>query len=229
MNRLINIAMALGLAGLSLSGCSPFSPRPDPSRFFTLTPISQVDEIATNVVSNPAGISLGIGPISLPGYLDRPEIVIRPGANQIDVSQRDRWAEPLEENFARVLSQNLSALLRTYRLTMYPWPVGKKPDYQVKIEVFRFEANAAGNVQLSTRWAVSDTREKSSIEYRDSHISYPLRTKSVEGTVATLSEALGVLSREIADAVRVIEHRQELLVGAGRNESAAGAQCLADC
>lgn len=40
----------------------------------------------------------------------------------------------------------------------------------------------------------------------------PLRTKSTEGSVATLSEALGELSRQIASAVRAIEDRKEVLV-----------------
>jgi len=211
MNRLINIAIALGLAGLSVAGCSPFSPRPDLSRFFTLTPLPQVDEIATKGVSNSAGISLGIGPISLPGYLDRTEIVTRIEPNQIDVSQRDRWAEPLEENFARVLAQNLSGLLHTERIKLYPWPVAKKPKYQVEIEVLRFEASAAGEVQLSARWTVRETSEKSLIKYRESRISYPLRTKSTELSVAALSEALGALSREIAAAVRSIEGRKQAI------------------
>jgi uncharacterized lipoprotein YmbA len=205
MNRLINLALAFGFVGFSLASCSAFSPRPDPSRFFTLTPLSQVEEIATKGVSNPAGISLGIGPISFPGYLDRQEIVTRVAQNQIAVSEHDRWAEPLDENFARVLAQNLSALLRAERINVYPWPIDKKPNYQVDIEVLRFEANAAGDVQLLARWAVRDTSKRNPPQYGDSRISYPARTKSTEASVAALSEALGALSREIGDAVGGIE------------------------
>jgi uncharacterized protein len=204
MNRLINLAITVGLIGLLLAGCAAFSPRPDQSRFFTLTALSQAEEIATQRVSSPAGISIGIGPISFPGYLDRQEIVTRVAQNQIGVSENDRWAEPLDENFARVLAQNLSVLLRTERINIYPWPIDKKPNYQVEIEVLRFEANAAGDVQLLARWAVRDTNKKNSIQYRDSRISYPARTKSTEASVAALSEALGALSREIADAVRAV-------------------------
>lgn len=205
MSRWIQAAITLGFISLPFTGCSPFSPRPDPSRFFTLTPLSQVEEIAAIGGSNPAGISLGIGPISFPGYLDRQEIVTRVAQNQIGVSETDRWAEPLDENFVRVLAQNLSALLRAQRINAYPWPIDKKPNYQVEIEVLRFEPNAAGDIQLLARWAVRDTSKKNSIQYRDSRISYPARTKSTEASVAALSEALGALSREIADAVRAIE------------------------
>jgi hypothetical protein len=69
---------------------------------------------------NPCGSSLGIGPIRFPGYLDRQEMVTRTAPNRIDLSENDRWAEPLEANFARTLSQNLSSLLQTERLMFYP-------------------------------------------------------------------------------------------------------------
>jgi ABC-type transport auxiliary lipoprotein component len=72
-----------------------FLPRSDLSRFFTLTPLPQVEEIAAKGGNDRA---LGIGPISFPGYLDRQEIVTRVTQNQIEVSDADRWAEPLEEN-----------------------------------------------------------------------------------------------------------------------------------
>jgi len=55
----------------------------------------------------------------------------------------------LDENFTRVLSQNLSILLRTDRIVFFPWPIDKKPNYRVEIEVFRCEANSAREAQLS--------------------------------------------------------------------------------
>jgi uncharacterized protein len=212
MSRWIHAAITLGFMSLPFAGCTTFSARPDPSRFFTLTPLPQVEEIATKGVNNGAGISLGIGPISFPGYLDRQEIVTRVAQNQVGVSENDSWAEPLDENFARVLSQNLSVLLRAERISAYPWPIAEKPNYQVAIDVLRFEANAAGDVQLLARWTVRDSSKKNSIQYRESRMSRPARTKSTEAFVAALSEALGEFSREIADAVRAIDGTTQPLV-----------------
>jgi uncharacterized lipoprotein YmbA len=162
--------------------------------------------------SDRARISLGIGPISFPGYLDRQEIVTRVTQNQIGASENDRWAEPLDENFARVLAQNLSALLGLERIHMYPWPIDEKPSYQVEIEVLGFEANAAGDVQLLALWAIRDTSKKVSIRHGESHISRSARTKSAEAVVAAHSEALGEFSREIAGAVRAIEDTRQPIV-----------------
>jgi len=210
MNRIVRSRMIGNLAlCLSLAGCGAFSPRPDPSRFFTLTAFSQAEAVVAKDERNPGGVSLGIGPIKLPGYLDRQEIVTRTGQNRFDVSEYDRWAEPLDENFTRVLTQNLSALLRPERISSYPWPVDKKPNYQVEIEVLRFEANAKQEIQLSARWAVIDGGTKKQLEFKESRLTRPAKEKSTDSSVAALSEALGDLSREIADAIHAIDARRK--------------------
>jgi uncharacterized lipoprotein YmbA len=211
MSRVTYPLMPLGLAIFlicsSLAGCGSFSPRPDPSRFFTLSSLPQVEESAAKNSGSQEGVLLGIGPIKFPGYLDRQEIVVRSAQNRFEVSENDRWAEPLEENFARVLAQNLSALLRTDRIVPYPWPVDRKPSYQVEIDVLRFEANSGREAQLFARWAVSDGGNKNLISVKETRALRQAKEKSTEASVAALSEALGDLSREIADALNVIDGR----------------------
>ena len=198
---LVNVAAALGVGSLLLAGCGSLSARPDPSRFFTLSALSQAEGISTKRPGDSPGISLGIGPITLPGYLDRQEIVIRVAQNQINLAENDRWAEPLEENFSRVLSQNIAAILHAERINAYPWPIDKKPVYQVEVEVLRFEANTAQEAQLSARWAVRHVGKKDSIRYRETRLSRPSKARSTDAAVAALSEVLGDFSREIAEAI----------------------------
>ena len=143
--------------------------------------------------------------MTLPGYLDRQEIVIRVAQNQINLAENDRWAEPLEENFSRVLSQNVAAILRADRVNAYPWPIDKKPVYQVEVEVLRFEANTAQEVQLSARWTVRNSGKKDSLRYRETRLSRPAKARSTEASVAALSEALSDLSWEIAAAIESME------------------------
>jgi len=207
MKSVINVAAALGVGSLLLAGCGSFSAKPDPSRFFTLSALSQAEDISTKRPGDSPGISLGIGPITLPGYLDRQEIVIRVAQNQINLAENDRWAEPLEENFSRVLSQNIAAILRAERINAYPWPIDKKPVYQVEVEVLRFEANTAQEAQLSARWAVRNTGKKDAIRYRETRLSRPAKARSTEASVAALSEVLAELSREIADAIENMDGR----------------------
>lgn len=200
MKRSTNVASALGVWALLVAGCGSFSAKADPSRFFTLSALSQAENVPPKP-GDSAGISLGIGPITLPGYLDRQEIVIRVAPNQLNLSENDRWAEPLEENFTWVLAQNLAAILGVERVSAYPWPIDKRPLYQVQVEVLRFEANTAHEVQLSARWSVRNTGKNDAPRYRETRLSRPAKARSTDAAVAALSDALGDFSREIAEAI----------------------------
>jgi uncharacterized protein len=203
-----NVIAAALVAELLLLGCGTLSAKPDPSRFFTLSALTQNEPNAAKQPSGMPGISLGVGPVTLPGYLDRQEIVVRVARNQLILSENDRWAEPLDENVARVLSQNIAFLLRAERINAYPWPIDRKPVYQVEIEMLRFEANAEHQAQLSTRWVVRNTSMKDSIRYHETRLSRPAQGRSTEASVAALSEALADLSREIAAAIEDMDVRQ---------------------
>jgi len=209
MSRLIQAAVIFATLALLLPACGTFSARPDPSRFYTVTAIAQPETMPAKASSNSGGVSLGIGPVRLPGYLDHQEIVTRVSQNRIDLSEYDRWAEPLETNFTRVVGQNLSVLLHTDRLVFYPWELNTRPNYQVTIEVLRFESNTQGNVQLTARWEILDTSKRLPLQAGESGITRQPTTQSTDAAVAALSEALGDLSREIANAVSAIEKQRK--------------------
>jgi hypothetical protein len=151
---------------------------------------------------------LGIGPIKFPSYLDRQEMVVRSAQNRFEVSEHDRWAEPLQENFSRVLSENLALLLDTDLIIIYPWSPANRPSYQVEIEVLRLEANSERNGQLFARWSILDGANKKVAVIKESRVTRNAKEKSTDGSVAALSEAVGDLSREIATAVSAINGRR---------------------
>jgi hypothetical protein len=182
------------------AGCSFLDPKPDPSRFFSLTSLPRTGQRAQDAAGTNA-LVLGIGPIKFPGYLDRQQLVTRISQNRFAVAENDRWAEPLEEYFSRVLSQNLSILLQTDRVVTYPWERSQSPTYQVQVEVLRFEPNAEQMVELWARWSITD-RAKKTTSARESFLSRPAKDKSTEASVAALSEVVGGLSQEIAASTR---------------------------
>ena len=185
------------------AGCYFLEVKPDPSRYFALTSLSRTGHTAQDAaVTNQ--LALGIGPIKFPGYLDRQQLVTRISQNRFAVAENDRWAEPLEENFSRVLSQNLSILLQTDRIVAYPWVRSQRPTYQVQVEVLRFEPNAEQGAELWTRWSILDDAKKT-IGLKESYLTKPARDKSTEASVAALSETVADLSREIAGAIRNLE------------------------
>jgi len=98
--------------------------------------------------------SIGIGPINLPAYLDQPNIVTRTTANEILLAEFDHWAEPLKDNFTRVLAQNLSMFVFTKTIVVFPWR-GKIPiDCRIEMEVLRLDGSLGRDVSLDAWWMV---------------------------------------------------------------------------
>ncbi len=199
-------AASLTLAALLLAsaGCSAFGPRPDRSRFYTLTPL-------TDVADGDAGrtdLSLGLGPISLPEYLERPALVTRVAATEIQLSPHARWAEPLEEGIERTLRLNLAALLGPRRLVSHPWPPSQRPDYAVAIDITRFELDARGDALLGARWTLRDGRSGEVFAARETSLALAAGAGGTEAGVLALSRALAGLSHEIAAALRALVEAQ---------------------
>jgi uncharacterized protein len=188
------------------AGCSFLEIKPDPSRFFALTSLPRTGQRAQDAAGTTA-FTLGIGPIKFPGYLDRQQLVTRVSQNRFAVAENDRWAEPLEENFSRVLSQNLSILLQTDRIVAYPWERSQQPTYQVQVEVLRFEPNAEQTVELWARWIIMDAAKKT-VSIRESYLTHAARDKPTEASVAAMSEVVSNLSKEIAAAIRALTSGQ---------------------
>ncbi len=192
---------------LIIPGClSSFTtPQPDRTRYYTLTA-----KAAADPAGNPGldDISLGVGPVRIPGYLDREQLVTRVSENRFDVSENDRWIEPLDESVSRVLAQNLYTLLKSDRIFRYPWPNGRYVTHQIDIEILRFEATAANEAQLAARWAIVETGTKQMLASRTTFLKRPIQGSGKEAAVDALSATLADFSREIANTVRAVAKKK---------------------
>jgi hypothetical protein len=144
--------------------------------------------------------SLGIGPVTLPDYLDRLQVVARGASGELAVSDTERWAEPLHEGLARVLDRNLAALLATQRIVRFPWPAAAAPDLQVSVEVLRFETGPDASLRLEARWQARARGGEFAVEPRLTRIEVPAGSGTGE-RVRAHSEAASRLAREIASAL----------------------------
>src|SRR5262245_45489678 len=108
MNRIRAVAVCVALAAIAcVAGCGFLGPQIDRSKFFLL-----VAQAATsNEAEAASGVAVGLGPLKFPDYLQRSEIATRISDTRVDYSKRDLWAEPLERNFVRVLSEDVAATL----------------------------------------------------------------------------------------------------------------------
>jgi hypothetical protein len=193
---------------LSLAGClSSFTtPQPDRTRYYTLTA-----KVEADAAGNPGldDISLGVGPVRIPGYLDRDQLVTRVSESRFDVSENDRWIEPLDEDFSRVLAQNLYTLFKSDRIFRYPWPNGRYITHQIDIEVLRFEATSANEAQLSARWAIIETATKQLLASKQTFIKRPIQGTTKEAAVDALSLTVADFSREVANTIRSVAQKKK--------------------
>ena len=187
----------MGLLALLLCGCT----RSKPTRFYILTS-SPGSEATSHQQLSAEQLVIGVGPIDFPEYLHRPQIVGRTSGHRLELAEFDRWAEPLEQSFARALTENLSGLLATERVVLLPWTGGGPVDYRITMEVIRFDGTPRSNVSLIARWTLLGPDGNELAAPRRSRIAVSTRQAGYEGVAAAMSEALGELSREIVAAIR---------------------------
>ena len=194
--------LILLVTGLALTGCSPLAPRPNYTKYFVLTPISD----SATPPASASKLAIGIGPIDFPGYLQRTQVVIRTAPNQIELSPIDRWGEPLDKNFKRVLSENLAQLLNTYRIEEYPWNHETKVDYQIAIQVLNFETTADGQSLLRTRWIIKDASNGRDLYATETTANNPVGPGDT-GISTALSTDLATLSRAVAAQISTLNQQ----------------------
>ena len=207
MSGRVKQVLAIVAAWVSFGGCAAFAPRADTSSFYILGALPEVDLAADKTTAGiKADFTVGLGPIELPGYLDRQQIATRTSTNRLSYSENDRWAAPLAESFSRVLRQNISHLLNPAQMIQFPWQSNDAPDYQVKIEVLQFEGNSNQEAWLTARWTVIDRNKKILVGQR-SQLNRRAGSLSTEDFAKALSETLGDLSREIVKTLLSFETR----------------------
>ncbi|MDD2767768.1 MAG: PqiC family protein [Methylococcus sp.] len=189
-----SILLASSLSALLLSGCGT---SPD-TRFYVL---SAAQEPLRQVAGREREIALGVGPVELPEYLDRPQIVTRTDQNELQLGEFDKWAESLKDSVSQVLAENLAAYLPSRKVVVYPWKRSTQVDYQLVVKVIRFEGSGGESV-LSVRWSVSSGDGKTELLVRESRYTEPAVGTDYHATVAAMSRALGRFSRDAAEAVR---------------------------
>lgn len=150
---------------------------------------------------------VGVGPVDFPEYLRRPDIVTRTSPTEIDISTNDLWGEPLDKNFKRVLRQNLAQLLNTQKIEEFPWPRNAKIDYQIEVDVERFEKNSDGQSQLVARWIIKDWPSGKDLYASETRVTTPVAAGDPAASAA-LSNNLATLSEEIAVQVANISRQR---------------------
>jgi hypothetical protein len=182
----------IALAGLAL-GCLGRSPQ---VRFYTMS-----DVPGQAVAGAAEDLAIGVGPVRLPRYLDRPQLVTRAEASQLDVDEFNRWAGSFESNLLRALGDDLGTRLGTERVVVYPEDAPFPLDYRVALDIQEFEGRPGHELVLRARWVIREQAEGRGPWSGQSLIRRPLSSDGIEALVTAHDEALGLLADAIASRI----------------------------
>jgi uncharacterized lipoprotein YmbA len=186
MSKPIYLLLALAVFA---AGCASA-----PARFYTLNATAKPD-------GSPAvpGAIL-VGAVTVPALVDHPQFTVQVTPNRVEQDEFNRWAEPLNENIARVVADNLAVLLGTPDVAT-ALRVDFKPTFQVTIDLGRFNSVPGERVDLEARWTVRKLPGGATFS---GHIVVrePTQGRDYEALAAAHSRALAQMSRSIAAQIR---------------------------
>lgn len=180
---------------LLLGGCISSTP---PASFFTLTPeIAESERGSVSVAVD----TIGVGPIELPRYLMRPQMVSRAEGNRLVIDEFARWGDSLDLQIGRTVTQNLNDLCGDTLVLPFPWRTDFEPDLRVIGDVMRFDVDDGGTVRFELRWAVTNVATRQPLSIHDSNYVGSADPAEPSSIAAGLSELLAQFSRDAAAAL----------------------------
>jgi len=192
MKHKILIAVAAAFCAALLPACnfSVFPPESDAQapRHYVLS-----DE--TVPVNNATLPQIPFGRISVPSYLDVPQIVTRNG-NLVSRSEKNRWGEPLSRGVARNLALRCATHAAAVRDKI---AIGETEHIQVVFE--RFDGELDGNVEISALYTLIPEKNAAAATSHIFKTTVPVETPNdYDAYVRTLSRALDLLAADIVSS-----------------------------
>lgn len=185
--------LLIGCVAVLAAGCAS-----SPARFYTL------NATAHRTTAPDANYGVIVGPVVLPAAVERPQFVVTTAPNRVEVEEFNRWAAPLGDSIARVVSLNLGEQLGTLRVASTPMP-DFGPAYRVAIHVERFESvpgdgKQAGSAMMDAFWTVRGPKGENLVSGRFT-LTESAPGNSFEALAAAHSRLLEKLSASIAVAL----------------------------
>ncbi|MFT3928916.1 MAG: PqiC family protein [Spongiibacteraceae bacterium] len=148
---------------ISLSAC--IGGRSEPVQYQLLT--ARAERSTTTPL---AGKAIGIGPVQIAQFLQRPQIVTHGGTTQLRLDENKRWGEPLDQGIQRVLVQNMAALTGA-QTRNFPWRQNAAPDYALRIDIVDLDTLDNGESILEVSWILEDVKSSRVLKSQQERIS----------------------------------------------------------
>ncbi|MEI8348999.1 MAG: PqiC family protein [Candidatus Omnitrophota bacterium] len=181
---------------LALYGCISVANSQTP-RFYTLRAIA--DDQVSKKFNISSQVIIGIGPVEIPEYLNRPHMVTQNKDRTLNFAQFDRWGESLDLAFKRLVHEDLSAMIGGATLQMFPWSFAIPVKYQVVVSVMQLESALDKDLFFVAQWSIIDLERKEMVFTKRSQFRQAINPHSYAGLAQALSEVCVSLSSEIAE------------------------------
>jgi len=135
----------------------------------------------------------------LPDTLDRPQIVARKAVYRVELAEFHRWAGDLNANLSRLLAVRLMGALATDRVFLHPWARHRKLDYQVRVDILRFDGMLGGGAELAGIWTLLDGNGRNELYMESFNLKGRVDGTEYQDMVSTLS----LLGSRLADRIAV--------------------------
>ena len=186
----------------ALASCLKPAPSP-PVVFHTLSPLPPP---APPVAGR--GPAVEVMPVRLPDLLRRPQMLLPRGAGGLGLSDTHRWGNPLDQDVQRVLVENLALLLGSDAVVASPYGDRVQARFRLELEVTRWDARDGGGLVLKALWMVSPSAGGPAVLVRRTELREPWSGTDPETLATAHSRVLGILSQEIAAALRELDVRR---------------------
>ena len=186
-----------------LAGCAS-----TPSaRFYTLNAINTPPGVQKGA-SEANSLIVAVGPIEIPDYLNRAQIVTRSNQNELKVAEFDRWAGSIDRDISRTLIEDLSNLLSPENISVISWRASSALEtpflFRVVIHLDRFEVMPDEKVLIKAKWSIIDKQGKPVLPIKDSSFTEPVEGQGYGARVEAMSRALADFGQEIAKGIKTL-------------------------
>jgi uncharacterized lipoprotein YmbA len=180
-HRMTRAAIA-GLALLLLAACATAPP----DQFYRLGAPGTAPAAALR--QSPVVL---IAPVSVPDMVDRPQIVTLGPGSRVQLSDQQRWAEPLKLAIGLLLADRISTRLGLAQVWAYPAEPGAEAQFRINVALQRFDSETGVAASSTLLWTVRRMRDGQTRSGRSDAHGVP-----TDGSIGALVEAHGqALSR----------------------------------
>ncbi len=201
MKAMIQTLFYLTVLSLFVAACGNTTPSVE---YYTLSPMQLSADQNSQMLKYKQAL-IGIGPIRVPEYLESSRIVTRSSPNKLKINEYHRWGGSLEDELLRTISENISLLMGSEKVVVYPWKRSIKPDFHIQISFKTLEAIPGEKAVLRASWIVNGPNAGNKARVNHSKFEKNIKSSNIEMIVAAKSQLIKRLSHEIVKSLNASE------------------------